>query len=484
MTNQQGAPEAHYNEMAAELRRIAHKPGSVAVANTLLKAAEALAMAAALVEAQQPAPSAAAATEVENLRKALQFYADKDHFTIADDGAWDTVSGEPQNYWCDEEGTATVEDGTIARLALAGHQIKFDADEAPQPSPTPQAEPLHITHGPLMRHAAALLRSRKPVLPDHESVAAELEMAADGHPTPAGDPSPEWLEVSRIAMKQAPVLREECQHCNGTGEVFGHAENCADDLCALNGDEHSCTGQVEPCQCAAPTPQADSAPAAAPADTVVLEAALRAIHQAIKLIGEPDTERLRTVRRVLRGAVVVAEDSNTPQADSVTAPAGGVAPVAIKMVGYGGCTGINDYLMSDGSIKTMRPHEVIWRDAAHQAAPIEPMANDIHGALTAAAIYLTNAQRQYGKEMHRQAIASLEKAQRAIAQAADFAKAAPGVLEDAARYRHLREADPDTGPAVAVVVFNDWGNVHRNYPTGDELDAVIDAARKQGASHE
>lgn len=112
-------------------------------------------------------------------------------------------------------------------------------------------------------------------------------------------------------------------------------------------------------------------------------------------------------------------------ADSVTAPAGGVAHVAIKMVGYGGCTGINDYLMSDGSIKTMRPHEVIWRDAAQQAAPTEPMANDIHGALTAAAIYLTNAQRQYGKEMHRQAIASLEKAQRSIAQAAGFAKTAP-----------------------------------------------------------
>ncbi len=90
------------------------------------------------LRAQQTAPSAAAATEVKNLRKALQFYADKDHFNIADEGAWDTVSGEPQNYWCDEEGTATVEDGTIARLALAGHQIKFDADEAPQPSPTPQ----------------------------------------------------------------------------------------------------------------------------------------------------------------------------------------------------------------------------------------------------------------------------------------------------------------------------------------------------------
>lgn len=62
-----------------------------------------------------------------------------------------------------------------------------------------EAEPLHITHGPLMRHAATLLRMRKPVLPDHESVATELELAAEGHPTPSGEPSPEWLEVLRLA---------------------------------------------------------------------------------------------------------------------------------------------------------------------------------------------------------------------------------------------------------------------------------------------
>ena len=63
------------------------------------------------------------------------------------------------------------------------------------------------------------------------------------------------------------------------------------------------------------------AQSSAAADTVVLEAALRAIHQAIDLIGEPDTERLRTVRRVLRGAVVVAEDCKAPQADTQPAPA-------------------------------------------------------------------------------------------------------------------------------------------------------------------
>jgi len=53
----------------------------------------------------------------DRMREALTFYAQGEHFHF-DRAAWDTVSGEPQNYWCDEEGTATVEDGTIAKLAI------------------------------------------------------------------------------------------------------------------------------------------------------------------------------------------------------------------------------------------------------------------------------------------------------------------------------------------------------------------------------
>ena len=49
-------------------------------------------------------------------------------------------------------------------------------------------------------------------------------------------------------------------------------------------------------------------PVAEPADTVVLNAAMRAIQQAVELIGAPTDERMRAVRRVLRGAVIVAED--------------------------------------------------------------------------------------------------------------------------------------------------------------------------------
>ena len=90
------------------------------------------------------APPAAQA-EVENLRKALQFYADKEHFAIAEEGAWDTVSGEPQNYWCDEAGTAMVEDGSIAKMALAGQLINFSDEDEDESAPPTSAE--GVEHG-------------------------------------------------------------------------------------------------------------------------------------------------------------------------------------------------------------------------------------------------------------------------------------------------------------------------------------------------
>lgn len=58
--------------------------------------------------------------EVQSLRAALKWYADGEHFTKADPDAWDTVSGEPQNWWCDEAGTAMVEDGSLAGMVLEG----------------------------------------------------------------------------------------------------------------------------------------------------------------------------------------------------------------------------------------------------------------------------------------------------------------------------------------------------------------------------
>jgi len=76
-----------------------------------------LSLAAELLAAQ---PAEPAPTVPEGILDALRFYANGSHFTMHDSSAWDTVSGEPQNFYEDESNTATVEDGSIAKLALQG----------------------------------------------------------------------------------------------------------------------------------------------------------------------------------------------------------------------------------------------------------------------------------------------------------------------------------------------------------------------------
>lgn len=58
--------------------------------------------------------------------------------------------------------------------------------------------------------------------------------------------------TAALSVEQMQPGVEECAECHGTGEVFGHADDCHDDLCALNGDIHSCSGKLEPCGCTAP----------------------------------------------------------------------------------------------------------------------------------------------------------------------------------------------------------------------------------------
>ncbi|GFM49017.1 hypothetical protein PSCICE_02840 [Pseudomonas cichorii] len=56
--------------------------------------------------------------EVERLRKALKFYADREHYHF-ESGNWDTVSGEPLNILWNGDEPDFVEDGSVARSALA-----------------------------------------------------------------------------------------------------------------------------------------------------------------------------------------------------------------------------------------------------------------------------------------------------------------------------------------------------------------------------
>jgi hypothetical protein len=74
---------------------------------------------AALIAACSPDVMRRLLDERREILEALMFYATGSHFARSAPDAWETVSGEPQSYWCDEAGTATVEDGAIARAALA-----------------------------------------------------------------------------------------------------------------------------------------------------------------------------------------------------------------------------------------------------------------------------------------------------------------------------------------------------------------------------
>lgn len=60
------------------------------------------------------------AAEVEQLRAALKFYADRAHFAEDIGSDWDSVSGEPANMLWHEHESWFVEDGSIARAALSG----------------------------------------------------------------------------------------------------------------------------------------------------------------------------------------------------------------------------------------------------------------------------------------------------------------------------------------------------------------------------
>lgn len=80
--------------------------------------------------------------EVARLREALQFYADGHHFVMHQAEFWDTVSGEPANFYEDEANTATVEDGSVAKAALAGVVLPCTDADLAAPADAPVAEPV------------------------------------------------------------------------------------------------------------------------------------------------------------------------------------------------------------------------------------------------------------------------------------------------------------------------------------------------------
>lgn len=87
---------------------------------------------------------------VKELEEGLKFYADRNHFHWHDPDAWDTVSGEPTNFYEDESNTATVEDGSIAKLVLAGSPILTEGAAA-IPAWQPVTKPGEVKVGDRLR---------------------------------------------------------------------------------------------------------------------------------------------------------------------------------------------------------------------------------------------------------------------------------------------------------------------------------------------
>ena len=136
---------------------------------------------------------------------------------------------------------------------------------------------------------------------------------------------------------------------------------------------------------------------AEPADTVVLNAAMRAIQQAIELIGAPTDERMRAVRRVLRGAVIVAEDDGKVAPLPSTAYAALPAPNYPKSGGFPGTFAEAQMRAFADATHTLR--------ASHGQAPAQPAAqqgvayaempdlSDANGEIWSAIIYWKHAER-------------------------------------------------------------------------------------------
>jgi len=102
------------------------------------------------------------------------------------------------------------------------------------------------------------MRSIAEIDRDHEGMGRACVRSDHGCTYPACECDRSKRIVPNVRGIGAPTLHETrymnklqhtpaCQDCNGTGQVFSHADDCTDDLCALNGDMHSCAGKVEQC---------------------------------------------------------------------------------------------------------------------------------------------------------------------------------------------------------------------------------------------
>lgn len=149
--------------------------------------------------------------------------------------------------WCASLGYARPSDGDCMALSAAlsptptackGMNCAASADNG-------------FAHSPecLVEHSAAIDGSMTDVkYPEHVHLAWRGALKACG--VSAADVD----EISKVvrSMLAEDDASATCEVCGGSGEYFAHADDCNDNLCALNGDAHSCAGQVVRCDCSDP----------------------------------------------------------------------------------------------------------------------------------------------------------------------------------------------------------------------------------------
>ncbi|WP_440110241.1 hypothetical protein [Acidovorax sp. BL-A-41-H1] len=152
-------------------------------------------------------------------------------------------------------------------------------------------------------------------------------------------------------------------------EAIKLAERISDTMCASEADARAIAAAAD--ELLRLHARVTELEAQAPAVPAVPDAVRHALHVLWELLGETDRtlqqrpERAAKVRQAASGLEALFEAAPQPEA------------AAVKPMGYGGSTGINDYLMNDGTIKAMRPDEVVW--AAPQPEAIQGLqsAHDV-----------------------------------------------------------------------------------------------------------
>jgi hypothetical protein len=134
------------------------------------------------------------------LIEALQFYAQGSHFARHDPDVWDTVSGEPPNFYEDENHTATVEDGSVAKMALAAAGV------------TGTQEP----NGTLLSWARELLEAMDE-FPTGSDASGHANTQAVGRIAKAKVRIRELIEAADGVMECRPDLTH-CARCNNNND--------------------------------------------------------------------------------------------------------------------------------------------------------------------------------------------------------------------------------------------------------------------------